>query len=808
MNNKEYKNKYYSSRNYHNRENSSNIGFFIFLISLFLFMSLVLWLGFNYKNLKEDTKNKVKDNNIISKSDKTINKITTKAVPIKKTQLDTKPENKANSNASMPFRFLPNRKYADNSNFNYSPVQKKEGSDGRGLARKLFGQSSTTSKLEKKAQATETKEEKLERLGQRLKEISSEYREKLLEFNNLKAEDKKEKQKEFNEYEKNYKKELMIVSKKLELVRNQKESTLSDNNTANRSSLASNEIKQTDEKDKAFINKEIEKDEMVMKQDFSRMTSRLNSLSENELIEEYDISQTIKKEKIKKYGISDNKLFENFSFTVNSFFCQLALRKDYSRLLDVVLKDGYSIDSLYLSSLPVMFWACEYDKNRCLNVLINNNADLTRELTFSKNDSIKNKELKIEREGWFEGKTLLHSAAQKGNIYLARKVLEAGIPINKRTKNGKTPLFFAVINNQKEMVSFLLQNGAEVEDYLDNLTTNRAILFYLNFCKSQNNNTEAENTFPENDSDKTVNLIIKTGKIEKFFEVNDSVGDNEWRDAYNLIKTGKLVKLFELSEHKDLSKMSFMGEPAPCIASEFNNIQIIKFLIFKYKCENLVDSANSRNALHYAVINSNKEIAGLLLNNGFSPNIKDKKLNTPLHFAVNDYSANIIDALLHKGADINALNINKESPLVLAVKNGNFKAVKVLIRNGANVNIQDSDGNTPLNCAVNTSSEVFVNYLLQNGADPNILNSKKQNSLHLALLNDDAKIIELLLEKGADMNQQDSEGNTPLHYTALFASNNSDILDLLSKYKEKFNLNIKNNEGKTPRNITDIDCFF
>ena len=61
------------------------------------------------------------------------------------------------------------------------------------------------------------------------------------------------------------------------------------------------------------------------------------------------------------------------------------------------------------------------------------------------------------------GKTLLHSAAQNGNISFANKVLEAGVPLDKTTRKGFTPLYYAVKNNQYEMAEFLVKKGASVD---------------------------------------------------------------------------------------------------------------------------------------------------------------------------------------------------------------------------------------------------------------------------------------------------------------------------------------------------------
>ena len=141
------------------------------------------------------------------------------------------------------------------------------------------------------------------------------------------------------------------------------------------------------------------------------------------------------------------------------------------------------------------------------------------------------------------------------------------------------------------------------------------------------------------------------------------------------------------------------------------------------------------------------------------------------------------------------------------MKHSNYNALEELLKSGADLNMEDSEGKTALEYAVENSSEIFIDYLLLFGANPNHLNLKKQNPLHIAVLNDDVISAKLLLAKGANMNQQDSNGNTTLHYLAQFASTNNEMLNLFNKYSDNFDLTIKNTDGKTPSNISEIDCF-
>ena len=61
----------------------------------------------------------------------------------------------------------------------------------------------------------------------------------------------------------------------------------------------------------------------------------------------------------------------------------------------------------------------------------------------------------------FLGGSWLHHTAKSGNVPFAAKLLERGIPVNLPTaRYGDGPLSDAVSGESPEMVTFLLQNGA------------------------------------------------------------------------------------------------------------------------------------------------------------------------------------------------------------------------------------------------------------------------------------------------------------------------------------------------------------
>jgi serine/threonine protein kinase len=89
------------------------------------------------------------------------------------------------------------------------------------------------------------------------------------------------------------------------------------------------------------------------------------------------------------------------------------------------------------------------------------------------------------------------------------------------------------------------------------------------------------------------------------------------------------------------------------------------------------------NLLHLASAHGNLEVLRFLLQNGFDVRSTDDGGNTPLHYAAEGYYTSVVELLLTHGADINAVNENNETPLFNACRDENTDMAEFLIKKGA-----------------------------------------------------------------------------------------------------------------------------
>jgi ankyrin repeat protein len=219
-----------------------------------------------------------------------------------------------------------------------------------------------------------------------------------------------------------------------------------------------------------------------------------------------------------------------------------------------------------------------------------------------------------------------------------------------------------------------------------------------------------------------------------------------------------------------------------------NNVTILPLLLEKCTPDEI--KSNSREFIHYAVINEHIEALEILLKFGADINYSLDSFysETPIYNAIQYKNDQLAVFLIKNGSDCNKIECG-ESLFHKAVENGMMETVDSLLDKGFDINSLDEYGYSPLMIAANTENNGLLKLLLDHGADTNIFVIKQgeyiNNALSIAVFADNEKNVLTLLVYGADPSIKSkylntNENNTLYDYARMMKMNK--IASYLKKY--------------------------
>lgn len=321
-----------------------------------------------------------------------------------------------------------------------------------------------------------------------------------------------------------------------------------------------------------------------------------------------------------------------------------------------------------------------------------------------------------------EGTTLLHHAVEGGNLKIVRNILDrtGGRFVNNTNDRGITPLLKAADHGRTDMVSLLLEHGANPDrsTKYDKMPLDLAIKTGVHGC---------------------VKLLLDHGAtIEKLSLEQGSGSALEMAAAYGDRRVFQLLmnrgSSFEVDYDSGLTILHS--------AAQGGDPWIIK-KVFERRPKLDVDA-------------------------------RTEEGNTPLMVAARNGHLKAVKLLLKRGADPDARSDPRPrhgmvSPLFQAAWYGHADIAATLIEAGASVNVRAATGQgkaTPLTGAAAYQRREVVKVLLDNGAEVNAPGKRGRTALHIAALRGSPEIMRLLIEEGADIEAEASPPLRPLHFAA------------------------------------------
>lgn len=300
--------------------------------------------------------------------------------------------------------------------------------------------------------------------------------------------------------------------------------------------------------------------------------------------------------------------------------------------------------------------------------------------------------------------------------------LQAGVDLDARDENGRSPLYWAVFNGEKELVKLLVEKGADV------------------------------------------NARGGPYRCTPLY----------WAAFYGDIDTAELL----IANGADFMARDGDGETPLHYAAWNGQLEMVEFLIEKGADVNARDEFGSI-PLHYAGFARATEVVNLLIAKGADVNARDRRGETPSGIPVGQADGN---ASVDKGLRIGTKAWSAEgAPIHNAAINGDFEEVVRLLEDGVKINARDDDGRTPLHLAAVAGHVSIVDALIAKGANINLRDYSKYgcwSPLRLAIRAGHREVVARLIEGGADVVMDlDRHLWGPLHWAA--ATGRPDIAELL-----------------------------
>jgi ankyrin repeat protein len=368
---------------------------------------------------------------------------------------------------------------------------------------------------------------------------------------------------------------------------------------------------------------------------------------------------------------------------------------------------------------------------------------------------------------------LLQIAAQSNNLHAVCRILKCTVYKNglkTECEVASSTLNSAICHGNKEILSVLLENGAEVNGH-ENPPLVEAVIEDQMECFKKLLNVGAN---VDEFSDKGFSALIASARYNRkeFMKLLLKKGANINLTKMELTVVGFAVKHcpemipFLLEHNPDLNLQSeTLGYTSLHVASELGSPDIIKYLL-KHGADTRIKSKQLQTPLHIALAKGNRENALVLME--ADPSVVDEccKLHqgylcSPMSLAAKSNFPEIIQILCKLGADVNSAQCQL-APLHCASYYGVDACVLALIEAGASVNRLDANGSSSLHWSVKKPATLRL--LLRNSADVNAKSKTGVTTLHLAANNGNIESAQELVKNGANLNAKDNKNRAPLYY--------------------------------------------
>lgn len=293
-----------------------------------------------------------------------------------------------------------------------------------------------------------------------------------------------------------------------------------------------------------------------------------------------------------------------------------------------------------------------------------------------------------------DGNTYLHELCRKdAPLELIRDAVLNGANINATNKRGMPPLGMAIQSGKPELVSLLVDLGAEMY-----FPVNATMNFNAVYLAADTGRDGALKALLAKGGGVYVNQpgITQDGRETKLNALHIAVKTYHYDMIEPLVEAGAL-----LNEEAGPERMTPL-----MIAISNNTASGIRQLLNAGADLERPQSGTGRTPLGFAAVYKDNTAARVLLDYGADVNAADAAGTTPLMSAAENGDTGMVHLLIGAKADIDRQRKagNNETALMKAAQKGSSDVVRVLLSAGANPILTDSFNKTALRYAESTSN--------------------------------------------------------------------------------------------------------
>ena len=379
------------------------------------------------------------------------------------------------------------------------------------------------------------------------------------------------------------------------------------------------------------------------------------------------------------------------------------------------------------------------------------------------------------------GNTLLMVAIYNRHMTAALRLIEAGIGINQKNSEGKSPLNLAHDYYNEALCMALKEHGAEGECELCNMDM-------ANLGRITNN------AFASVSEDEMDNKSIALYLTKKLIERADVDDDDDMKCIsgifYSALNGGRGIEVLDILKENgvDFTVPVHSGGSVTCLRDEclhgnYGTEVIQKLMYLGTDMDEplvkgrtpacIVASLHKRNMFYGGKDDYCQKAAAFFSKD--SMEYTDNSGTTVMLQAARNNHSEMLEVMIGKGADVNITEDSPaeagNTPLHTACIYGSAEAAKVLKEHGADDTLQNVNGETPAHFAVmkkkfggDLKVEERAALLKQLNCLDTARNDGKTPLMLLQYIdfNTITGLLPLFLEKGVDVNKKDINGNTAL----------------------------------------------